>query len=267
MGISDLSTEERQTIIEHFKALRKSIIISLIAIIIAAIIAFNFSDEILSILIKPLSDINEVPVVTGVTEAFYVKLKIAFFSGFILAFPVVIWAIWRFLKPALYPSERKYLLIIFPISLILFTVGILFSYFIVLRIIIEFFILMAGENIGTMLKIDEYISFIIGFVIPFGLIFQLPVLVYFLTKIGVIKYEKIRKSRKYALLVIVVVSAVLTPPDPISNLLMSIPTYLLYELSIIIAKFSTPDKERKEKGNKLFFWKKKPKADENETDD
>ncbi|WP_156204667.1 twin-arginine translocase subunit TatC [Candidatus Syntrophocurvum alkaliphilum] len=257
----DLSAGEKQTIIQHLEELRNSLLISVVAIIIGAVASFAYSEQILAFLIKPLMLLNETPIATGVTEAFFVKLKISFISGFILAFPIVVWAVWRFFRPALYPTERKYFYILFPISIILFSSGILFSYFVVLRVILEFFILIAGQNIETMFKIDQYISFILTFTIPFGLIFQLPVVVFFLTKIGVIKYQMLAKNRKYALLIIVVLAAAITPADPLSNLLMSVPTFFLYEVSIWVSKWSSPNKERKEKGSK-FFGKKKEKEDE-----
>jgi len=105
VALSDLSPEEKQTIIEHLEALRSSLIIAFVAIIIAAVCCFYYSEQILAIVTSPLRSLNENLVVTGVTEAFFVKLKLSFYSGFVIAFPVVAWALWRFLKPALYPSE------------------------------------------------------------------------------------------------------------------------------------------------------------------
>jgi sec-independent protein translocase protein TatC len=114
VALSDMSPEEKQTLIEHLEALRSSLIIALVAIIIAAVFCFYYSEAILAIVTLPLRSLNENLVVTGVTEAFFVKLKLSFYSGFIIAFPVVVWALWRFLKPALYPSERKYVYIFVP---------------------------------------------------------------------------------------------------------------------------------------------------------
>lgn len=243
MALSDLSPEDKQTIIEHLEALRSSLIIAFVAIIIAAVFCFYYSEQILAIVTSPLRSLNENLVVTGVTEAFFVKLKLSFYSGFVIAFPVVAWALWRFLKPALYPSERKYVYIFVPLSVGLFTIGVLFAYFGVLRLILNFLIYIAGESLDTMFKVDQYVSFVLAFTIPFGLVFELPVVVFFLSKLGIVRYEQLARNRKYALLVIVILAAALTPgPDPISQMLMAGPVYLLYEISIWVSKFAKPRK-------------------------
>jgi sec-independent protein translocase protein TatC len=241
VALKDLSPEEKQTIIEHLEALRTSIIIACVAIIIAAVFCFYYSEEILAIVTIPLRSLNENLVVTGVTEAFFVKLKLSFYSGFVIAFPIIAWAFWRFLKPALYPSERKYVYIFVPLAVGLFTVGVLFAYFGVLRLILNFLIYITGENLDTMFKVDQYVSFVLAFVIPFGLVFELPVVIFFLSKLGIIRYEQLARNRKYALLVIVILAAALTPgPDPISQMLMAGPVYLLYEISIWVSKLAKP---------------------------
>lgn len=246
MALRDMTEEEKQTIIEHLEDLRKSLIISVLAIIIAAVGSFYYSEQILSIIISPLKALNENLIVTGVTEAFFVKLKLSFLAGFVIAFPVVVWAIWRFFKPALYPHERKYVYMLFPITLILFVVGVLFAYFGILRLVLNFFIYIAGENLETMFKVDQYVSFVMAFTIPFGLVFELPVVVFFLSKIGIINHKMLANNRKYALLVIVILAAALTPgPDPVSQIFMALPVYLLYEVSIWVSKLSRPSPERK----------------------
>ncbi len=243
MALRDLSAEDKQTIIEHLEALRSSLIIVAAAIIIAAIFCFYYSEQILAIITLPLRSLNENLVVTAVTEAFFVKLKLSFYCGFVLAFPIVIWALWRFLKPALYPSERKYVYIFIPLTVGLFTVGVLFAYFGILSLVLNFFIYIVGENLDTMFKIDQYVSFVLAFTIPFGLVFELPVVVFFLSKLGIVRYEAMARNRKYALLVIVILAAALTPgPDPISQMLMAGPVYLLYEVSIWVSKFAKPRK-------------------------
>ncbi|NLT19383.1 MAG: twin-arginine translocase subunit TatC [Syntrophomonadaceae bacterium] len=239
MSLRDLSPDEKQTIIEHLEELRKSLIISVVAIIIAAVGSFYYSEQILTLIMAPLSSLNEGLVVTGVTEAFFVKLKLSFLSGFIIAFPIVVWAIWRFFKPALYPQERKYVYILLPISVLLFVTGVLFAYFGILRLVLNFFIYIAGSNLETMFKVDQYVSFVMAFTIPFGLVFELPVVMFFLTKLGIVNYQMLAKNRKYALLIIVILAAALTPgPDPVSQMFMAVPVYLLYEISIWISKFA-----------------------------
>jgi sec-independent protein translocase protein TatC len=250
LAFKDLSADEKQTLIEHFEALRKSIIISVVAVLVAAIFCFNYNEQLLNIVTMPLRSINQRLIVTGVTEAFFVKLQISIFAGFVVAFPIVAGAIWHFIKPALYPHERKYIYILFPVSLLLFTTGVLFAYFGILPLVLKFFVYIAGESLETMFKVDQYVSFVMSFSIPFGLVFELPVVTFFLTKIGILKPELLSKNRKYAILIIVIAAGALTPgPDPISQIMMAVPVYLLYEVSIIVAKLSKPGRNKKEDNN------------------
>lgn len=239
MLFSNLSPDDKQTIIKHLEDLRKAVIVSVVVILIATVACFYYSETLLDIIMKPLQAFNQKLIVTAVTEAFFVKLKLSFLAGFVIAFPIVLLALWRFVAPALYPRERKYVYIILPICLILFAAGVLFAYFGILQLVLNFFIYMAGDMLDPMFKVDQFVSFVMAFTLPFGLVFELPVVTFFLAKLGIIKYEKMAKNRKYALLVIFIIAAALTPgPDPISQLLMGIPMYLLYEVSIIVAKYS-----------------------------
>jgi sec-independent protein translocase protein TatC len=132
-----------------------------------------------------------------------------------------------------------------PVTVLLFAGGVLFAYFGILPLVLNFFIYIAGENLETFFKIDQYVSFVTAFTIPFGLVFELPVLVFFLTKIGVIKPDWMAKNRKYALLAIVVIAAALTPgPDPISQLMMAVPVYFLYEVSIWVSRWAAKGRTR-----------------------
>lgn len=240
-----MTKEEKQTFISHLEELRTAILISVVAIVIGASVAFYYNEQILAVIVSPLSSLQQTLIVTGVTEAFFVKIKLALYAGFVLAFPVVVWSIWRFIKPGLYPHERKYVYVILPVTVLLFTGGVLFSYFGILPLVLNFFIYIAGENLETLFKVDQYVSFVTAFTIPFGLVFELPVVVFLLTKIGVIKPESMANNRKYALLAIVVVAAALTPgPDPISQLMMAIPVYFLYEVSIWVSKWAAKGKTR-----------------------
>lgn len=241
MAFKDLGEEDKQTIIEHLVEFRKSIIISVCAVGIAAIACFSYNEQLLAIVTLPLTAIDQHLIVTGVTEAFFVKLQLAFLAGFVLAFPIVSWAVWRFFRPALYAHERKYIYILFPITILLFVIGVTFSYFVVLPMVLKFFVYIAGENLETMFKVDSYVSFVMSFTIPFGLIFELPVLTFFLTKIGVLKPQLLSKNRKYALLIIVILAGALTPgPDPISQIMMAVPVYILYEVSVVVSKYTRP---------------------------
>lgn len=240
LKFKDLTVEEKKTILGHLEDLRRALLISLIAIVVVAIVAFYYSDHLLEFIQKPLSALGLKLVFIGVTEGFFIKLKLAFLAGLIGAFPVVAWEIWSFVVPALYPHERKYVLILFPLIIILFVAGVLFAYFTVLKLVLAFLIYVA-EGLEPMLTVDKYVSFVLAFTIPFGLVFELPVIVYFLTRIGILTPDKLSRNRKYALLVIFILAAALTPgPDPISQCLMAVPVYLLYEVSILVSKLALP---------------------------
>ncbi len=241
MAFSDMSPEDKQSVLEHLGELRKSILISVTAIFVAAMGCFYFNEFLLQVVTYPVRSIGQDLIVTGVTEAFFVKLQLSFLTGFVIAFPIVSWAVWRFVKPALYPHERRYIYILFPATLILFGGGVIFAYFVVLPLVLNFMVYIAGENLETMFKVDQYVSFVMAFIIPFGLTFELPVVTYFLTKLGVIKPQVLSRNRKYALLIIVILGGVLSPgPDPISQVLMAGPVYILYEASILVAKYTKP---------------------------
>ena len=131
--------------------------------------------------------------------------------------------------------------------MLLFAFGVLFAYFGILPLVLNFFIYIAGANLDTMFKVDQYVGFVMAFTLPFGIVFELPILVFFLTKIGVVNYQWLAKNRKYALLVIVILAAALTPgPDPISQIMMAGPVYVLYEVSIQVSRLAGRGKISKE---------------------
>lgn len=237
-----LTPDEKVTLMRHLEDLRKALLVSIIAVVVAAIASFYYSDQILDIIQKPLKDLGMGLdlVYIGVTEGFFVKMKLALLAGLVIAFPVVAWELWSFIAPALYPHEKRYVYTLFPIILILFAAGVLFSYFTLLKMVLAFMVYIAGE-LRPMITVDKYLSFVLTLTIPFGLVFELPVVVFFLTRIGIIGPDVLARNRKYALLAIFVVAAALTPgPDPISQTMMALPVYLLYEISIWVAKLAQP---------------------------
>lgn len=231
-----MTPDDKATIIEHLEELRKSLLVSIVAIILGAVVAFYFSDIILAMIQRPVKMLDLNLVFIGITEGFYIKMKLALWGGFVLAFPVVAWQIYRFVSPALFANEKKYVLILVPIMVVLFALGVVFAYVVVLPVAIAVLVLLAGD-LEPMLTAEKYVSFFLTFTIPFGLVFELPVIVYFLTRLGVIDARWLAAKRKYALLAIFVAAAVLTPgPDPLSQVLMGVPIYVLYEISILVSK-------------------------------
>ena len=240
-------SDKNMTILQHLEELRKVLIISLISLIPTTLIAWLFRDYLLGILINPLREKSPDFSLKffGPTEAFFTFLKLSVASGFILALPIILYQVWKFVLPALKQNEKKVLLLVVPSSMLLFIGGIIFAYFTVFKIALFFFLGFGGEFADPLLRLSDYLSFTITFLLPFGLVFQLPLVIFFLTKLDIISPQVLAKKRKYALFIIIIVSTILTPPDIISQLLMSGPVYLLYEVSIWISLIVGRKKKKK----------------------
>ena len=173
---------------------------------------------------------------TAMSEAFITKLKVAFIAGAVLASPVIIWQVWSFIRPALYEHEIRAFKVVFAASLTLFLAGIAFCYWGVYTLAVDFF-LVAGENIATpMLSLDKYVGFLFGFILPFGAAFQLPVFLYVAARLGWTNYESLAGKRRYVILAVFVVAAILTPPDVVSQLALGLPMVLLYEVGVQVSR-------------------------------
>jgi sec-independent protein translocase protein TatC len=166
-----------------------------------------------------------------------IQIKIALVIDIIICFPYIAKQIWNFILPALYTHERKSLKTILLISCALFASGMCFSLFVILPLIINFGLSFATENIQAMLRISDIINLVLWMSIVFGLMFQIPVLTYYLIKTDVISYETIADKRSYVVVLLLILSALLTPPDIISQLILSVPTYLLFEAGLLVSKF------------------------------
>ncbi len=233
---SDEESSSKQPIMQHIAALRKVIINSLIAILAASIICISFlADWLVEMLSRPIANRGIQIIYTAVSEALVTKLKVSLVAGLIFASPYVFYQLWSFLKPALYQKEQKKFRLMFFVIVALFLLGILFCYGVVYSLALDFF-LVAGEGLAQpMLSIDKYIGYMFSFAIPFGIAFQVPVIIYITTSIGLTTTEGLKKARRYVILGIAVLAALLTPPDVVSQLLMAVPMLVLYELSIFIS--------------------------------
>lgn len=220
------------TLVDHLRELRQRLIISLVSLVICVGIGFYFSENILDHLLTLPGDL--VYLYPG--EAFFTFLKIALLLGFVIASPILLYQVLAFILPGLSRDERRTLLVGLPFALILFAIGVAFSYLVMLPIAYRFFMGFATENLTPLISIGNYISFVLGLILPFGFVFQLPLLVIILTSIGLLTPEFLRKNRKFMILIVFTFSAILTPPDFISQTLMAGPLLLLYEISIIIAR-------------------------------
>ena len=244
------SEAPKQTLLQHLRELRKVFMVSFIAIAIGFIVSFlAFSEALLLFLSRPLLERDVDIINIGLAEPFIAQMRISFAAGFVLASPVVFWKIWSFLKPALFPRERVVFRFVFLVIMLLFITGVLFAYIYVFSITVNFF-LFIGQNIATpQISIDMYLRLIFNFIIPFGLAFQLPVVVFFMHKMGVVTVAGLTKKRKYVIFAMFVVATLLTPPDLLSQIMLALPLILLYEISILVIRFTTLRKTQKSKSS------------------
>lgn len=228
---------------QHIGEIRTRLIWIIATLLVTVVIGFMFSEQALDILKAPAAD--EL-VYLAPAEAFLTQLKLALIAGLVFAFPVILYNFIAFLLPALKKEERRFLFVLLPFALLLFVGGVLFAYHVMLPIAYSFFIGFGHEDLQPFISVREYVSFALGLIIPFGLVFQLPLISLILSQLGIISPAFLRRNRKVALLIVFLLGAVLTPPDIISQALMAGPLILLYEVSVLVSRFVTRRKEEKE---------------------
>ncbi|HLD70180.1 MAG TPA: twin-arginine translocase subunit TatC [Candidatus Omnitrophota bacterium] len=216
----------------HLEELRSRLIKSLFVLALTSIFSCVFADEFLKLLIKPVGHL----VFTSPAEGFLATLNVTLWGGVILAFPFILYQFWAFVSQALTEPERKYVRIFGPFSLILFLGGIVFGYFVMVPISLRFLLGFSSASLVPMIRASEYLSFVGSFVLAFGVVFELPLILVFLAKIGIASPEFLRQQRRYAIVFIFILSAILTPPDCASQLLMAAPLLVLYELGILLSR-------------------------------
>jgi len=232
--------EKKLPLTSHLQELRKRLILSFIAIGVGFGLCYALADSLFDILAAPL--IKTMPaggslIFISVAEAFFTYMKVAFIAGLILTSPFILYQIWAFVAPGLYRHEKRYVIPFILLGSIFFTLGILFGYYVAIPVGFKFLLGYATDFIKPMPSMKEYLSFSIKFLLAFGLVFEFPVVLVLLAKIGVVDAKTLARQRKYAILLIFIFAAVMTPPDLISQVLMALPLMGLYELSILLAKF------------------------------
>jgi len=246
--------DSKAPLIEHLTELRSRLIRALVAIAIAFVVCFYFSDQIFNILTGPYvrarGDEASLFQYTALQELFFTQIKIGFFGALFLAFPVLATQIYMFMAPGLYRHERAAFYPFLIATPILFVLGACLVYFMVMPLAITFFLSLeqsGGEGIATIVnqpKVSEYLSLIMSLIFAFGLVFQLPVVLTLLARINVVGSEGLQSKRKYAIVLAFAVAAILTPPDPASQIGLALPTLILYEVSIFCVKFVERQRER-----------------------
>lgn len=223
----------------HLEELRSRLIRCFIAIAVGFVISYAFKERIFRVLARPLLAAlqqGNTLIFTGVTEAFFTYLKVSLLSGIMLAIPVILYQFWMFIAPGLYRKERKIMLPIVFLSSFFFLAGALFGYFIVFPYGFKFLLGFASPNIRAMPAMKEYLGFASKLLLAFGLVFEMPLVITFLARLGLVSVDFLKKNRKYAILLFFTFAAILTPPDVVTQIMMAIPLMLLYEISIIGAR-------------------------------
>jgi sec-independent protein translocase protein TatC len=242
--------DEKIPFTDHLSELRQRLIASFVAIGVGAAVSFAFKEKLFNILVQPLIKVmkeGDTLIFTGLPEAFFTYLKVALLSGILVASPVILYQFWMFVAPGLYRKERRLLGPIVLLSSFFFIGGALFGYFIVFPWGFKFFLGFATETIRPMPSMKEYFAFSAKLLLAFGLVFEMPLVLTFMARLGIVSVPFLKKNRKYALLLFFVGAAILTPPDVVTQIMMALPLMVLYELSIIGAR---------------IFGKKEPQADE-----
>ncbi len=225
---------ERLTIVEHLEELRTRLIICVLALVVATALSLTFTGRFLEILIAPA---GIKPIFLRPTEMFVTYFKVAMIGGAALAMPIIVYQVIRFVVPGLKPNEKKYLFFVIPGATLLFVFGLVFCFEVLLPFALRYLLTFGGDIAQAQISIEEYVSFVTTLMLWMGLAFETPLIIVFLTKLGVVTYRQLRQYRKYAFLVSFVAAAVITPtPDPVNQGMVAVPLYLLFEIGLLFAR-------------------------------
>jgi sec-independent protein translocase protein TatC len=251
-------SDNKSSFTSHFIELRSRLVKSLIFIFVIFIISYSIAEQIYTFLVDPYANavkddqVSRRLIFTALHETFITYLKVAFFAAIFLGSPVLLIQIYKFIAPGLYKNEKKALLPYLISTPILFLMGGLLVYYLVMPLAIKFF--LSFETVGSSsslpiqleAKVNEYLSLIMRLIFAFGISFQLPILLNLLARVGVVNSNYLKKTRRYVVVIIFTLAAILTPPDPITQVGLAIPLLLLYELSIITVKFTEKKNNKKD---------------------
>ena len=252
-----MSKDKEGSFISHLTELRKRLINSFIFLAILFVICYYFSEYIYGFLVEPYAnavkddDTNRRLIFTALQETFLTYLKVSFFAAFFITSPFILIQIWKFIAPGLYNHEKKAIMPYLVVTPMLFLLGGMLVYYLIMPLAIKFFLSFEtmGSNsslpIQLEAKVNEYLSLIMRLIFAFGISFQLPILLNLLARIGVVNSQYLKNTRRYVIVIIFTLAAILTPPDPITQVGLAIPLLLLYELSIITVRFNE-NKNKKE---------------------
>jgi sec-independent protein translocase protein TatC len=230
----------QDTFISHLVELRDRLLRAILAVFVVFLCLFPWARDLYALLAKPL--IAALPVggqmiATDVVGVFLVPMKVAFLVAFVIALPYVLYQVWAFVAPGLYMHEKRLVGPLVVASSVLFVVGMSFAYFLVFPVVFKFMASIAPEGVAWMTDIDKYLSFVLTTFVAFGVTFEVPVAVIVLVRAGVVSVEKLKDIRPYVIVGAFVIGAIFTPPDVISQVMLAVPLWFLYELGIVAARF------------------------------
>ena len=229
----DNPNAREMTLVGHLGELRRRIIVSVVSVVVGALAAYYYIDELMRFVTAPAGKLYFM----SPAEGFFAYLKLAVFAGFMLALPVVLWQVWAFVAPALTSGEKKWAFIMVPGAVALFFTGVAFAYLLVWPAAVKFFLGFGSESLQPMLSLGQYLSFLLSFILPFGIIFDLPLVLLVLAKMGIISSRFLAKQRRVMVVVAFIVGGIITPtPDIFTQTMMAVPIILLYEASIWAVK-------------------------------
>ena len=229
--------DSKMSFMEHLGELRTRIVRSLLGLLVGLCIALPFSQQIMDYLAKPARDTGHNLVFLTLTEAFWVQMKIGLIAGLFIASPAVLWQVWRFISPGLHANEKKYAAPFVIVGSLLFIGGGVFSLKVVTPFAIQFLLSYERPGLQAMISIGGYVDFLLKFTLAFGAVFELPLVITILARLGIVSAKTLAKNRKYAVLGAFIVGAVLTPtPDMFNQTLMAGPLIVLYEVGIVCAR-------------------------------
>ncbi|MCE3047002.1 twin-arginine translocase subunit TatC [Helicobacter kayseriensis] len=229
----------------HIQDLRKRLIISCLTLIVVFLVCFSFWDHIFEWIKLPLTqafqnDVRGELVQLSPAEGVFTAMKVSFFASLAISMPVIFWQIWLFIAPGLYKHEKMIIIPFVFFATLMFAIGASFAYFIVFPYVIKYVLLFGNEFFSANISVENYVTFFTRLILGFGIAFELPVLSYFLAKVGLITDETLKGFFKYAIVIIFIIAAIITPPDVLSQFFMAIPLIGLYGISILIAKIINP---------------------------